>query len=123
MEAHTFGERLKQAIDRRGFSQGQLEHKTKVLGKKVSQSYVSRLTKDKQNPTWAVAVILARALSVSLDWLAGLPSRTPGELLPDEQELLRLCREELDEGARDILLDLAHTMARKRVRESAPPGE
>ena len=114
----SFGKNLEKARKIRGWTQGQLEEYAKV-----DQSTISKLKTTGRDPDFPIACKLAQALGVSLDWLAGLPARTPGELLPDEQELLRLYRNELEDGSRDVLLDMAHTMARRRRRELAPPGE
>lgn len=104
MDERGFAERLKAAIEFRGYTQGQLESRTEYVGEKVSQSYISRLVQGKQSPSLSVLVALAQALDVSLDWLAGLPKRDPQELDPIEDKLLASFRKIEDEDVRQLVL-------------------
>lgn len=83
-----FRELLGRAMGLQGLKSKELAHKSGV-----SQRYINALLKGERNsPTIRVAAALARALSVSLDWLAGMPKQNPGQLDPDEAELLKLYR-------------------------------
>ena len=112
-------ERLQEQIDQRHWSERMLAARSGV-----SKSHINAFLKGKiKDMTLGRWLKIAKTLNLSIDWLAGLPSRTPGALLPDEQELLRLYHDELDEVAREWLLEMAHTMARKKLPESPPLGE
>lgn len=84
----AFGSRLRQARESRWMTQEELAERSGIV-----QSYLSALEREKQMPTLAVAVQLARVLGVSLDWLCELPVRNPGQLTPDEESLLRYYRQ------------------------------
>ncbi len=82
-----FGARLRQAMELRDMTQGQLELKAGV-----GQAHISMILNGQREPGLAVAMKLARALEVSLDWLCDLPERRPGTLAPLEDELIKSFR-------------------------------
>lgn len=98
-----FGRRVQAIMDMKGLAQGQVEQKTEFLGQKIEQSHLSRILNEKQMPSVDRAATLARALGVSLDWLAGLPKGNPGQLEPDEKHLLDLYRRLPPDGQRLML--------------------
>jgi transcriptional regulator with XRE-family HTH domain len=104
MREMSLGERLQSILEQRGLTQGQL-----ALKSKVPQSHISMIINEQRTPGIDVAVKLARALDVSLDWLAGLPPREKSVLTPDEEELLRLYRA-LETNMRATLLDVARSL-------------
>lgn len=65
---YVFGERVGQALDVREWTQGQL-----ALFSTVGQSHISQVIAGKKKPRIDIAIALANALDVSLDWLAGRP--------------------------------------------------
>ena len=96
------GARIQMALELKGFSQGQLAHKSGV-----NQSHISMILAGKRSPGTDKLIAIARALDVSLDWLAGLPPRTPGELAPDEEDLLTAYRTLREAGRGGSVLSLA----------------
>ena len=106
-----FARNLRHALTIKGWSQGQLAHKAKV-----SQGHISMILREERGPSISIAIALARALDVSLDWLAGLPKRNPNELEPDETELLRLYRFLTPE---DKEIVLGSTRLHTRIMEKA----
>lgn len=91
-------ERLIGAMELRGMTQKQLALKAHVSG-----GHISRILSAEKEPGVKIAAQLAAALDVSLDWLCGLPERTPGALAPDEDELLKLYQELPAHGKRAAL--------------------
>ena len=114
-EEKAFALKLKAALAIRGLTQGQL----KVLAG-VSQSAISRSLSGETVPAVDIAARLARALDVSLDWLCDLPPRTPGELTPDETELLNRYRAATP-ALRAITLNAALAIL-KAVPPEGPPA-
>lgn len=106
MRDNTFGARLGQVIEQRELTQGQVELKTGL-----GQGHISQIISGKRRPRIDIAVALARALGVSLDWLAGLPPQ-PGvdTLEPDARELVE-AYSRLDEAHRQVVLLLAQGLA------------
>ena len=100
MNETSFGARLDQAMNIRDLEPKELAHKSGV-----SLRYIhALLSGERESPTTKKAIALARALDVSLDWLAGLPPRTPSELTPYEDEMLTEFRAlGSDEARRHIL--------------------
>lgn len=93
------GARIAQLLDTRGWTQGQLELKSGI-----KQGHISMIVTGQRMPRLDVAAALAVALETSIDWLAGLPPRTPGELTPYEDEMLTEFRAlGSDEARRHIL--------------------
>jgi len=88
-----FARNLRHALAIKNWSQGQPAHKAKV-----SQGHISMILRQERGPSITIALALARALGVSLDWLAGLSKQNPKELEPDEQELLKLYDSLSDDG-------------------------
>ena len=65
--ARVFSQRLRAALDCRGWSQAELARNSEV-----SVGYVSMVLRGLRKPSLAIAAQFARALGVSLDWLVGL---------------------------------------------------
>ena len=63
----VFSQRLRTALDCRGWSQAELARNSEVSG-----GHVSMILRDQRIPSVAIAAQFARALGVSLDWLVGL---------------------------------------------------
>lgn len=63
----VFSQRLRVALDCRGWSQNDL-----ASSSEVSVGHVSMVLRGLRNPSLAIAAQFARALGVSLDWLVGL---------------------------------------------------
>lgn len=84
----ALGLRLQEALDVRGFTQGQLELKAGVTQQHISMI----ITGERKSPGIEKLAAIARALDVSLDWLAFGRTRDPAVLTPDEDELLRAYR-------------------------------
>jgi len=88
IESDTARKRLAGLIEIYGLSHGQL-----ALKAQVPRSNITKFLKGtRRDMGFSSMAKLARALDVSLDWLAGLPKRNPKELEPDEAELLKLYR-------------------------------
>jgi transcriptional regulator with XRE-family HTH domain len=106
-----FGGRLRTAMELRGYSQGMLEARTKHLGRRVSQSNISRMLHDEILPTLDKAAVLADALEVSLDWLAGRTATCEQVQDPGEQALLAAYRSMSRSASRAALSGIAASMA------------
>ena len=104
----TLGQRIKRVREQRGWSQGAL-----AMRSKVSQSMVSMAESDDREPRTSTFVAIARALDVSLDWLATGEMRTPEELQPDEQALIEAWRAIDSDSIKAFLLNSARDAARK----------
>jgi transcriptional regulator with XRE-family HTH domain len=65
----------------------------------------------KKTPRVDVAIALADALGVSLDWLAGREAQEPGQLTPLEDQFLRTFRQFTPEE-QALALDLIQTLAK-----------
>lgn len=102
-----FGRRVEQLLASRQWTQGQLSAYSGI-----GQSHISQVIRGLKTPRLDVAMALARALDVSLDWLAGLPPQEPGILEPDEEELLKAYKA-LDEAHRKVVLGLARDLGEK----------
>jgi transcriptional regulator with XRE-family HTH domain len=102
-----FADRLQAAMTIRGYTQGMLAARTKHLGQHVAQGHISRLMKGETVPSIDTAAVIADALDVSLDWLAGRPPKDKEELLPDEEELLHAYRQISDDRIKALLLNMA----------------
>lgn len=106
-----YRERLLNALELREWSQGKL---AALSG--VSRSHISMfLSGDRREMGFSKVAALARALDVSLDWLAGMPKRNPGELEPDEKELVRLYRT-LPPDGQELMFTTMRVAARIRTR-------
>lgn len=108
----VFADRLRQAMEARELTQGQLE-----IAAAVSQGHISMILNEKRIPAIDIAMRLALALGVSIDWLCGLPVRDPGALSHDETMLLESYRAIPDERGRQLALDYVHlasTIERRR---------
>lgn len=81
-----FHQRLQQALNDRGWSQGQLAQRTGL-----AQGHISLVIRGEREPGIDTVITLARALRVSIDWLCEMPEPETGKRLPpDESELLDL---------------------------------
>lgn len=78
----------------------------------LSQGHLSEVINGKRRLQFVLMIRLARALDVSLDWLAGLPPKEPAVLEPDEEELLKAYRA-LDEAHRKAVLGLARDLGER----------
>ncbi len=107
MSTDTVADRVKQALKARRWTQKQLE-----LHSGVSQQHVSQIVNGKRSPGFEYVIPIARALDVSLDWLAGLPPKEPGALEPDEEELLK-AYQALDEAHRKVVLDMVRGLGER----------
>lgn len=102
----VFGPRVESALRARGWTQGQLAHFSGV-----GQSHISQIIKGTTRPRIDIAASLARALGVSLDWLAGLPPQPGVETLtPEERELVEAFAK-LDAAHRQLALDIVKGFA------------
>jgi len=93
--------KLREAMEIRKKTQEKLAAETNV-----SQSHISRIINGEREPTVDIAMRLAYALDVSLDWLCGMPPAPDDPLTPDEGELLASYRAIEGEPARAIALNL-----------------
>ena len=78
-----FAQRLKEAMELRGITQGQIEVKTQALGRKVTQGHLSRLLRGVNDPTVSIAVVLAEMLGHSK---ISLTLDTYSHVLPSMQQ-------------------------------------
>lgn len=93
----TFGERVANMLELRGWSQSQLAERSRQAQKKmgqagtIQQSTISRIVGQNRAPGLDVAAAIALALDTSLDWLVGIRGYTEDSVAktPDEAELLR----------------------------------
>jgi len=97
--------RLREAMDIRKKTQEKLAAETNV-----SQSHISRILNGEREPTVDIAMRLAYALDVSLDWLCGMPPAPDAMLAPDEGELLDSYRAIEGKAARTIALNVIREM-------------
>lgn len=66
----TLGERLKDARERKNWTQGKLSLVSSIPSNSISQYENNRV-----EPSFFAAMCLAKALGVSLDWLAGFKDK------------------------------------------------
>ncbi|MGI6376461.1 MAG: helix-turn-helix domain-containing protein [Anaerolineae bacterium] len=95
----------------RDWTQGQL-----ALFSGVRQPHISQIIRGERRPRIDIAIALADALDVSLDWLAGRDRKHQPALTPEEQELLRVFRQ-FDEAEQSLALDLIQTLVKSRPRD------
>ena len=69
--AHTFAERLKQAMKEKGIRQVDLIHAAKEHGIKLGKSHVSQYVNGKTVPRAEMLLFLANTLGVEETWLGG----------------------------------------------------
>jgi transcriptional regulator with XRE-family HTH domain len=115
-----FAEKLAGLLEMRGWSYRQL-----AMRSGVSAAYINLLASGKrETPSLDVAIAIAKAFGVSLNWLADLPDRDqPADAVtPDEQELLALYRE-LHPDARRMFLEVTRSQVRfaNRITRKEPP--
>lgn len=101
------GQRLNSAMLARGWTQSDLARESGLR-----QAHISQIINADRRPRFELMIPLARALDVSLDWLAGLPPREPEALEPDEDELLRVYRS-MDKSHKDAMLSLGRSLEGK----------
>lgn len=100
MERGDFPDRLDAAMYLRDLTPKGLAHRADI-----SQRYVNALLAgERKDPGLSIMMALAKALDVSLDWLAGLPRRAPTELDPMEDKLLTMFRQIEDPDVRELVL-------------------
>lgn len=96
-------EQIRQQL-KRLLSIRELSHAQVAVKSGIPRSNISKFLDGRRNEMGIGAVIeIARALDVSLDWLAGLPKGNPRELEPDEKRLLELYRRLPPDGQRLML--------------------
>ncbi len=78
----------------------------------LRQAHISQIINAERRPRFELMIPLARALDVSLDWLAGLPPKEPGVLEPDEEELLK-AYQALDDAHRKVVLDMVRGLGER----------
>ena len=92
--AHTFAERLKQAMKEKGVRQVDLIHAAKERGIKLGKSHVSQYVNGKTVPRAEMLLFLAETLGVEETWLRGQKEqeerRTDGKVKCPGQEKKRL---------------------------------
>lgn len=108
MDTQVIGQRINSAMLARGWTQSDL---ARVSG--LRQAHISQIINAERRPRFELMIPLARALGVSLDWLAGLPPREPEALAPDEDELLRAYKA-LDEAHQRVVLDMVKGLGEKK---------
>lgn len=84
----TFGQRLKALLDLRGYSARGFSGLTAVSSRYISMI----LSGEREEPSLSIALSIAQALDVSLDWLATGETREPEELTPEEQDVIERLR-------------------------------
>jgi len=119
LEEMSFGERLDQLMDTLDLKAKELAHESGV-----SHRHINALTSgERKDPSLSIATMLARALGVSLDWLAGLPKGNPGQLEPDEKHLLDLYRRLPPDGQRLMLGTMSLAAEIRMGNEEGTGGE
>ena len=79
MASETFSDRLKSAMERKGFKQADLISAAVIRGRKLGKSQVSQYVSGKTKPRADVVALLADILDVPAEWLAGaVPSMGSG---------------------------------------------
>ena len=107
-----FGERLAGILEARDIPAKEL-----ALKSGLSRRYVNALLSgERKSPTLERALAIARALGVSLDWLATGETRSPEELTPVEQTLVDSYRVITSERIKAMLLRSAKDMAADELR-------
>jgi len=76
--AHTFAERLKQAMREKGIRQVDLIHAAEECGIKLGKSHVSQYVNGKTVPRAEMLLFLAETLGVEETWLAGQEKQNAG---------------------------------------------
>lgn len=96
------GRKLAQLIQLRGWTYGQVEHRSGV-----SANYIGKLVNgQRRDPGFTVVMALAEAFGVSLDWFADHDQTAVSSALSaDERELLELYRAMNDPDLRLITLE------------------
>lgn len=112
MDTRLLGRRIESLLTLKEMTQGQL-----ALYSGLSQSHISQIIDGKRRPRFDLVAQIARALDVSLDWLAYGQERNPEALAPDEAELLRLYRELKSDTFRELALENARNLARAQRGE------
>lgn len=105
MTKAEFARRVREAMEVKQFSQGQL-----AIRSGLRQNHISLITLGQREPGVLHAAALARALGVTLDWLCGLPDNTGATLTPDEDEVLRIYRTAKAQGNGAMALHLIQAM-------------
>lgn len=97
----TFGERLSNLLELRGWSHGKLAARSGL-----SRRYIGMIISgERDSPSLVAATRIAKALGVSLDWLADLPPIQKETLTPDEQYILQLYRAFTNQDVRRMMIE------------------
>lgn len=104
----TFGERLSNLLELKGWSHAQL-----ALRSGLSRRYISMIISGERNsPSFEAATHIARALGISMEWLANEPENKPGSLTPEEQYMLQLFRAIPSQDVRRMLLEVTRSQVK-----------
>lgn len=102
-----FNEKLAAILEIRDWSQGKLAAKSGL-----SRRYIGMIISgERDSPSLNAAQAIARALEVSLDWLAEMPITDPGQLNPQEQELINQFRAITDDQLRNLAMNSVRSLA------------
>lgn len=99
--------RLRSILKRRRVSLRKLE----LVAGVPKSTTGSALKENERDIGFFTIVAIAQSVGFSLDWLAGLPPRQPGELKPDEQEILDLYQSLQNKYTRTFALRQMRTIA------------
>ena len=108
----TFAERLQQALDKAGFTPAELARRAFISRASISLY----LSGDTKQPTHAVLVRIAKALSVDPDWLVGNKKvQIRHEIhLPDKTEINRLFDMLLEDQQAHIVSEMSELVQMNR---------
>ena len=104
----TLEERIEEQIKRRGWTQGQLAARSGV-----KQGHISLILSGARRPRWDILAALARALDVSLDWLATGEMWERDALTPEEAAHVANLRAIREPAIVELILGMARDAARK----------
>jgi transcriptional regulator with XRE-family HTH domain len=121
MTGMKFAEKLAMLIDRTGVKSAEI-----ARALKIKPPNVSRMLSDEQKPSLAQGLIIARALGVTVDYLADDAQDEPASgLTPDEQNFLSLYRMVRDGKLTefgDLIRDLSESSRYAGNPSFAPPN-
>lgn len=118
MLLETFGKRLRVLRAEREMSQIALRDKMEKFGVSIGETYVSELERTDKMPSLEVAAAMARALEISVDYLAllideALPYRrqpVPDNYYSEQADEIAKIVDGLQPPQRDVLLNVARSM-------------
>ena len=108
MDTKQIGQRVNDAMLARQWTQSDLAERSGLR-----QAHISQIINAERRPRFELMIPLARALGVSLHWLAGMEPKEPGVLEPDEEELLKAYGA-LDEAHRKVVLNMVRGLGEKK---------